>query len=189
MRMFDVYGDVSAIIKTQMAGSDRLEVDRKAMEMLDFLCVRFRDMATHMEIDTSFRVGVVKEVKKGGLNVTVERRTIERRLKKIVKLNKLSFEDLVKSLSRRIKSDLMMALLIFREGTMNAGAEISFEKGFKNAGTYTKKLQYLEFMDLFGTISAHTRDIVIEEDVIFGGVKFVLKETVTLMLNTVNKLA
>lgn len=189
MRMFDVYGEISAIVQTQIAGNDRLDVDRKANDIFEFLGTRFKELSSHMEIETNCRVGVVKEVKKGGINVTVEKRTIERRLKKIVKVNKLSFEDLVKTLSRRIKADLMMALLIFREGTMNAGGEISFEKGFKNAGTYTKKVQYLEFMDLFGTISAHTRDIEIEEDVIFGGVKFVLTETVTLMLKTVSKLA
>lgn len=189
MRMFDVYGEISAIVQTQIAGNDRLDVDRKANDIFEFLGTRFRELSSHMEIETNCRVGVVKEVKKGGINVTVEKRTIERRLKKIVKVNKLSFEDLVKTLSRRIKTDLMMALLIFREGTMNAGGEISLEKGFKNAGTYTKKVQYLEFVDLFGTISAHTRDIKIEEDVIFGGVKFVLTETVTLMLKTVNRLS
>ena len=177
MRMFDVYGEVSAIIQTQIAGNDRLDVDKKANDIFEFLGVRFKEMSSHME------------VKKGGINTAIEKRTIERRLKKIAKVNKLSFEDLVKSLSRRIKSDVMMALLIFREGTINVGSEISIEKGYKNAGTYTKKLQFLEFVDLFGALSAHTRDIEIKEDVIFGGVKFVLSETVTLMLKTVNRLS
>ena len=189
MRMFDVYGEVSAIIQTQIAGNDRLDVDKKANDIFEFLGVRFKEMSSHMEVEANCRVGVVKEVKKGGINTAIEKRTIERRLKKIAKVNKLSFEDLVKSLSRRIKSDVMMALLIFREGTINVGSEISIEKGYKNAGTYTKKLQFLEFVDLFGALSAHTRDIEIKEDVIFGGVKFVLSETVTLMLKTVNRLS
>lgn len=189
MRMFEVYGDVNAVVRTTIAGSDRLEVDRKASELFDFLGVRIRELASHMEIETGFRVGVVKEVKKGGINITIEKRTIERRLRKIVKVNKLSFEALVKTLSRRLKNDLMMALLVFREATMNAGSEISFEKGLKNAGTYSRKVQYLEFVDLFGSLSAHTEDIKIEDDVIFGGFKFALKETVTLMLGTVNKLS
>jgi len=189
MRMFEITGDVEIIINTTISGFDRIEAERKAREMLDMFQARVRDLSPHLIERQDVRVGVVKERKEKGINLTIEKRVVINRLKKIVKKNLVSFPDFVKGSSRRIKNDLMVGLLIFREGEMNQGSEISFEKGFQRAGSRTRKLQFLEFADLFGAVAARTDDIKIEEDIIYGGVKFVLKETIGLMLKCVNTYA
>lgn len=188
MRMFEIVGDVEVVVRTQMTGEDRIYAEERARGILEMLSQRTKDLSPHLIEVVNVRVGIIKEVKKTGVNVGVEKRVVAKRLFKIKKLNEQSFEDFVKASSRRVNNDVMMALLIFREAEMNSGAEISFEKGFQRAGSITKKMQFLEFADLFGAVVARTGDIKIKKDVIYGGPKFVLKETVNLMIATVQKI-
>jgi len=187
VRRFNVIGEIEVIVSTTLAGEDRIMAERRARETLEMMKSRINDLSPHLVHDVNVRVGVVKEVKPNGINVNVEKRVVAKRLFKVKKLNVQSFDDFLVESSRRVKNDVMMALLIFREAEMNCGSEISFEKGFKRASSKTNKMQFLEFADLFGSVAARTEDVKIEECSVYGGPKFVLKETINLMIAAVNK--